>query len=977
MPTHALLFTDVVDSTARVAALGDAAAASLWADHDRAARELLARHGGREIDRSDGFFLLFDDMDDAAAFAMGYHAALAPLGLSARVGLHVGEVAMRANPAEAVARGAKPLEVDGLAKPLAARVMSLTRGGRTLLSAEAAAALGERVPAGGTLRSHGHWRLKGIAEPVEVHELAADGSTAEPPPDGDKAYRVVRDGGLWLPRREIRHNLAPERDAFVGRVGELAELARRLDDGERLVTVLGVGGTGKARLVRRYGRAWLGEWPGGVHFCDLSEARSLEGICYAVASALDVPLGKDDPVVQLGHAIGGRGRCLVILDNFEQVVEHAAATLGRWLDRADAVSFVVTSRERVQLPGESVLAVEPLRVDDEGVELFDVRARAQRPGYAPDPASRAAVGEIVRLLDGLPLAIELAAARVRVLSPPQILQRLADRFVLLAGARGAAARQATLKAAIDWSWELLQPWEQSALAQCSVFEGGFTLEAAEAVLDLSEWTEAPPVLDVVQSLVDKSLLRVMSPGTGTRLDLADLYFGMYLSIRDYAAGKLLASGQPSTTEYRHGRYFARHGLDDAIEALSRHGGDAPRRLLAFEIENLVAACRRACATANAEVAVATYRAAWEVLDARGPVRLGADLGAEVQALDSMAAPLRARTSWTRGKALQRAGRPSEAVPFLESALSLARSIGDRFIEAECLGCLGNCMSDLGRLDEARRHLEDAVSLAAETDLRCSEGKWLANLGSVHHMQGAVEVGRDCRIAALAIHREVGDRVLEGLALGNVAVLHREQGRFDEALPAFEQALTVHREVGSLRGEALVRANLGVLHLDQGEFDLARTQLEASLKIWRELGDRFSEGIALGNLACVNRDQGQTAAAEGQFETSISIACEVGNRRHEAFLWGALGELREAQGRLIEALEHCEQGLSISRAVGSRRGEASLTAQIAGLLLDLGRDDEGLMALRDGAEMLREVGDTLGLAKLRCREGAAHAKRSLS
>ena len=186
--------------------------------------------------------------------------------------------------------------------------------------------------------------------------------------------------------REVRHNLPRERDAFVGRSGDLAPSPRRFDAGARLLTVLGPGGTGKTRLARRYGWTWLGDWPGGVYFCDLSDARTLESVFFVVALALDVPLGKGDPAVQLGHAIATRGRCLVILDNFEQIVQHAEASVGRWLDRAADAAFLVTSRERLHLAGEEVLPLEPLSVDAEGVELFALRARTQRADFALTPA---------------------------------------------------------------------------------------------------------------------------------------------------------------------------------------------------------------------------------------------------------------------------------------------------------------------------------------------------------------------------------------------------------------------------------------------------------------------------------------------------------------------------------------------------------------------------------------------------------------
>jgi predicted ATPase len=290
--------------------------------------------------------------------------------------------------------------------------------------------------------------------------------------------------------------------------------------------------------VRHYGWTWLGDWPGGVCFCDLSEARTTDSICGAVAGAMDVPLGKDDPIVQLGHAIAGRDRCLVILDNFEQVASHAGATVGRWLERAKNASFVVTSREILALPGEHVMLLEPLPTDGSGVDLFVVRAQARKAGFALTESNEKTVKEIVMLLDGLPLAIELAAAWSAILSPEQLLVRLEDRFRILVGARGVQARQATLRAAIDWSWTLLSPWEQAALAQASVFVGGFTLEAAESVFDLHAWPEAAMAMDVVQSLVDKSLFRRWTPGAARRLAIDEPYFGMYVSIHEYARVKL-------------------------------------------------------------------------------------------------------------------------------------------------------------------------------------------------------------------------------------------------------------------------------------------------------------------------------------------------------------------------------------------------------------------------------------------------------
>jgi predicted ATPase len=221
-----------------------------------------------------------------------------------------------------------------------------------------------------------------------------------------------------------------------------------------------------------------------------------------------------------------------------------------------------------------VQLVEPLPLDGPAIELFALRARAQRPDLVLDDAQRTVVAEITSLLDGLPLAIELAAARIGVLSPAQLLLRLRDRFALLA-ARGGTGRQATLRATIDWSWQLLSQWEQSTFEQCSVFEGGFTLAAAEAVIDLAPWPDAPPVVDAMQALLDKSLLRRWVPQHGpSRQELDEPYFGMYLSIHEYATSKRRQRGAAveRALQERHGRYFAAFGSDSAIEALAMQGG---------------------------------------------------------------------------------------------------------------------------------------------------------------------------------------------------------------------------------------------------------------------------------------------------------------------------------------------------------------------------------------------------------------------
>jgi serine/threonine protein kinase/tetratricopeptide (TPR) repeat protein len=720
--------------------------------------------------------------------------------------------------------------------------------------------------------------------------------------------------GPTTPRRP-RFFLPAERDVFVGRTRELQDLADRLEGGPSQVTVLGAGGSGKTRLARRYGWTSLDRWPGGIWFCDLSEASTADGIAHAVATGLDVPLGRGDPIVQLGHAIAGRGRALIILDNFEQVREHAEATVGRWITRARDSSFLITSRERLRFEGETVLELDPLDAETEGVELFAERARAEVAGFTLD-SNRTVVRDIVHLVDGLPLAIELAAARLRTLSLEQLRARLVDRLSLLAGPK--RGRQATLRATLDWSWELLTPWEQTAVAQASVFEGGFTLEAAEAVLDVTSWPGAPAVLDVVQALVDKSWVRARSVLDAPR-------FEMYATVREYASEKLKADrgevGLPAGTtsreaaERRHGVYYASMGTEEAVEALDRHGGVAKIAALRMEIDNLVAACRRAVERADPDTAVGAFVASWRVLSMNRPVAEGVNLGQTVMGIPRIRPAQRARTALHLGQALRIVGRVDEARRCFEEALAVHRVTGDRRSEGLVLGNLGNLLTVEGQVEEASRCFEAALAIHREMGHRRFEGNALGNLGNLHIMVGHVEEARQDYENALAILREVGDRRTEGVFLGNLGRLHGEQGRKEEARLHFEEALAIFREVGDRRNEGIFVGNLGVLNQDRVEE--ARRYFQEALAIHRDTGNRQAQGIFLGNLGVLLLNEGRTEEARTHFEEALAISREVGDRRNEGLFLGKLGNLHSGQGRMEEARRCFDDGLAVLRAIGDR------------------------------------------------------------
>ena len=937
--TKALLLTDVVDSTRMTEVLGDDAAAAVWTAHDRIARDLLPLWRGREIDKTDGMLLMFDGAADAASYALAYQHALAGLDppLSARAGLHVGQVVLRENSRADVERGAKPLEVEGATKLTTARVMSVAMGGQVLLTSQARQALGRTTA---RLQSHGHWRVKGFTDPIELFELGNDGCAFAPPPDAPKAYRVVWRDELWLPLREVRHSLPAERDRFVGRALELLDLAQRLRGPARLVSVLGMGGTGKTRLVTRFAWSWLGEFPGGVWFCDLSQARNLDGICQSVARALDVPLGRSDPVTQLGQAIAGRGECLIVLDNFEQVARYAPATLSRWLDRAREARFVVTSREVLGLPGEEVVALAPLPVS-EAASLFLHRAEAACAGFAPGEADRQTIEPLVELLEGLPLAIELAAARVRVMPPHVLLQRMGERFQLLALGGGRVDRQATLRAVFDWSWELLSEPEKAALAQLSVFAGGFNVAAAEAVLDLSSSPQAPFPLDALQSLMQKSFVQ----------QVRDYRFDLLVSVQEYAAehlatpGRFPGSGAAATTaaQRRHGAHFA--SLDD-----NQATADA-----CADLENFIVACRRAVGRGDAAMASTLLYGAWVGLKQRGPFRRGVELAALVSSMPQLDTEQRARVHGAAGDALQASGRDAEALVEYERALELSRAAGQRSFEAQCLSNLGHLQLRGGHADAARRHFEAALVKAREQRHRMIESDVYNGLGNLEESLGRIEQARSHYEAALQGSRDIGDRQREGGILGNLALLHVDQGQMDTALQYHEAALTAARDTGSLNLAGNTLCNLGWLLQLLGRSPEAHRRLDEALALARSLGNAQLECVVLCNLGILLESLARPDEARDHLEAASALAQRVGDTHAQGQFLGYLGLLHARQDRHADARRCLDEGQALLEAASDRIGLGVLLSSRAEAAQRAGDAAAARQALEGAQAIAREVG----------------------
>ncbi len=652
------------------------------------------------------------------------------------------------------------------------------------------------------------------------------------------------------------HNLPAERSSFVGRTAHLDTLAA-LCQRAHLISLTGPAGTGKTRLALRHAHRSRQEWSGGGWLCDVREARDVPGIAAAMAHALRVGLRGGEPVAQVGDALAGLGRCLVIVDNFEHLVPHAQATLGAWVQQAPQAVFVVTTRERLAIEGERVITVEPLSPED-AVELFVARARMAVPAFTVDDDEQLVLQQLVATLDHLPLAIELAAARIRIMSVSSLLGRLSDRFQLLARPPSASGGSPTLRAALDWSWELLSVQEQSGLAQLSVFEGTFDLEAVEAVVDVGHhWS-----VDVLQRLVDKSMVQV---GEEER-------FGLLMSVRDYAA-EALETPEAEAAHRRHGAHYARMGRREAMAEFRRHGIVGRRRALAREYDNLAAACRRASARGDAEVAVGTLRALWAMADMRGTLQALVELARAAVATVPPDTALEADAQLFLANSLRRTRQTAAALEPARRALAITTMLDDP-------GRRGNIHASLGLL-----YIQRADWDAAE-----------------HHVEQALK-------DAIAS----GDRGMEGRVHGNHGLLHIQRGRPAEALEEYRVAVQIHREVGDLRNEGTVLGNISGILLDSGNVAEASRNAQAALELARRVGNRWSECFALTRLVTINRRRGDSDSALRCALQAEAVARRAGMRTMLAEALNCEGLIHAERGDVADARRAYGEALEIAIA----------------------------------------------------------------
>ncbi|WP_284619547.1 protein kinase domain-containing protein [Aquabacterium humicola] len=768
-------------------------------------------------------------------------------------------------------------------------------------------------------------------------------------------------------------NLALDATSFIGRERDSAAIAASLQQA-RLVTLTGPGGTGKTRLSHHVARRLAHGFSDGVWLIELAPLPAEAGeaaLLDALAEAMGLREAGGGAAVAQALIDQLRAReALLLLDNCEHVIEAAAALARRIVERCERVRVLATSRQPLGVPGEQVVAVPPLPTGDErasvnelaevdAVRLFVERAAAVRPGFMLSTDNAAAVAQICRRLDGIPLAIELAAARVKLLTPPQIAARLADAFKLLAGGqRTLLPRQQTLRALIDWSWDLLVACEQRLFARLAVFAGDFSLDAAEAVLPDDADAPALDVLEGLASLVDKSLVVAHErPGPGG----GEMRYRLLETMRQYAAEKLGATGEAAALQQRHAVFY----LVLAVSTVAGlHGSDhaAADARLQLEHDNMRAALDAAGAARWFDIALPGAKALAEWWFAHGVLADGVARLEWLIAQDPPDGIALAELLQPAGRLAMFLGRHALARAWFERGLPLARAAGERALEARLLGGLGSVATLRGELPTARRCFADALALCSVLGDLAERAKAHNNLGMVLNDMGDVAGAREHLTAALQLHRASKRPVDLANGLLSLAELEQADGQAAQAQPLFESSLNLFASLGDEWSAAYARDGLGRCALRAGDLDTARAHFEQALAALRRAGDQGAIADQLDHLAQVALLEARPESAARHAREGLALRLALDNPAAVAASLQTCAALHAPTdpvrgARLLGAMDVLQRAAqAVPNAVRMQRLSA-LCAQLAGRL-----GDETFARLRaDGA---RE--DPLVLARAEAR-----------
>lgn len=945
-PIATLLLTDVENST-QLWEENKVGMRSASARHDEIIEALIRSHGGQTSKsqwEGDSVVGVFPTALGAAECALQLQLQMIhepwPDGLEIRLrqAVYTGEAF--------VDQGM----VSGSVVTRATALRNMAHGGQILVSQATAGLLREALPSGASLLPLGSYPL-GETKPEIIHELSSAALRSDFPPLEGPAQRG--------------HGMPHQLTTFIGRETELDELGGLLER-TRIITLTGAGGLGKTRLALELANMVADRFRDGVFVVELGAVsdplRVTEAISAIVGAKERPPL---DLVAVLTADLASKS-ALLVLDNCEHLVGSVAHVVDAILRGAPGVRILATSRQPLSVDGETLWRIPPLKVPPasantpdalelyESTELFLKRARERDLSFLPTQTNAVAIAEICRRLDGIPLAVELAASRVKVLSPEQIANRLGGLFgVLIGSTRTALPRQRTLEATIDWSYQLLESDERKLFRDLSVFKGGFTIESAESVCASDEET-GREVLDLLSALVDKSLVLSENLEGMAR-------FRMLEVLRQFAFQRLSEEGVHDVLAERHIKYLA------ALAQRARGEITGQRQtywssLLAAEDENIAACLEWSNETGRGSRAalsiVANLGWFWHL---RGTWATAySTIGKTLDAAPSDATPERTKALIGAAVIGHSLGDP-ESVDHGIAAEAMAMRIGDKRLESQALKVIGDIAAARADYQEAQRLHEAALNIRREIGEASSIAESLHSLADVLRLQGKYEDSR--RLSQEALEEMRGLRDERGIAkvLAGLGHLEERQGNYSKARSLHQEALDIRRRIGDVHGVASALYSLANVAWAQGDQEAAQEMFSTAADQMERLGDRYGMALAISGLGHIAAATNDHDAAVELYGRSLKIRREIGDRHGVGGSLHSMGNLALAQGDLDKARQLFEEALSIARTLGSTQGLAATLNSLGNVA---GVQEDYASAVRyysESLEIKRDLGEKHGIA----------------
>ncbi len=845
-------------------------------------------------------------------------------------------------------------------------------------------------------------RSAALAQYKACHRVLTEEMGLPPSPE-TTALREQIQAEQLAPDPTYQHNLPAQLTPFVGRESELAQITEQINHPDcRLLTLMGPGGIGKTRLALRAASAELGAFRDGVRWV------SLDAVCAfnlptALAQSLEVTFeGLRSPWQQLGDYLREK-EMLLVLDSLEHLVPEIEP-VAELLQRAPRLRVLATSRERLDVQGEWLLAVGGLPYpgqdaipgngrafeDWEAVRLFVQSAARLHPGFALSPLEQPEVARICQLVEGMPLGIELAAVWLRALSCREVAQEIQRDLNFLTTFRQAAPeRQRNLRAVFDHSWVLLSPEERNCFDRLAVFQGSFEREAAQQVTGAT--------VSILAALVDQSLLRQVSEPAQP----AQARYELHTLLRRYAAEKLASAPDVEReTQDRHGAYY--------LALLRKYESDLKGRALRRALESIGAEIRNVrvawtWAVERGQIAGISQaleslflfydlqgwfqegkqafehvtQALEEALVGKEKSVLGQALACQGWFVFQLGRPEEALILYERGLALSRemnarpqivfalnrlglaafnSGAYEQAKEKCQASLAICRAIGDSYHMAATLNTLGWIAQAQSNYAEARQYGQQGLALARAAGLGRIEADGLRLMGVISFESSCYDEAGDHWKQSLNLCRELGLQRNESIVLHNLGALAFQQGDYSGAWAFLEQSLRMKQRSGERRVMAPTLSILGATATCQGDYTLAQGYYERALQINREIGVRRGEGLVLNNLGLTAMMLGSYDEAQLYLEQSLSIGREIGNRLGEGQTLGNLGLLFHQRGNHQAACDYCQQALSIAQELGNRRDQAYALVNLGQALAGLGRLPQAAEAYGQSLELRRELGE---------------------